>query len=58
MSQNNMAAQIVLEDQDFAGETLYAFGQIPENKKRNDEIIKRAMERRAARLGTTPPNRS
>lgn len=58
MEQDNIAAQITLESQDFAGEVLYAFADLPENKRRNEEIIKRAMERRSARFGLKPPAHS
>lgn len=30
---------------DFGDEVLYGFGYLPENKKLNDEIYKRAIER-------------
>lgn len=34
---------------DFGGEVYYAFGWLPENKRLNDEIYRRAVDR------ATPP---
>jgi len=45
-----LANQPFLEEQDFDGEVFYAFGYLPINKKLNDEIMARAIERRRIRL--------
>ena len=42
--------QPILEEQDFGGEVFHAFECLPINKKLNDEIMARAMERRRVRL--------
>jgi hypothetical protein len=37
---------------DFGGEVYHAFGWLPENKRLNDEIYKRAVARAAQKDGT------
>lgn len=44
--QGNLASQ-VQPPLDFGGEVYYAFDYLPENKRRNEEIYKRAVERAA-----------
>ncbi len=45
-----VANQPTLEKQDFDGEVFYAFDCLPINRKLNDEIMSRAIERRRIRL--------
>jgi hypothetical protein len=42
--------QVTLLPSDFGGEVLYAFDFLPENKRLNNEIYARAMERRRIRI--------
>jgi hypothetical protein len=44
------ANQPLLEEQDFGGEVFHAFDCLPINRKLNDEIMSRAIERRRIRL--------